>query len=284
MILLTGGTGFLGSHLLKELVREGHKVLVLIRTRSSLKRIKSIQNKISLVNIDEFKLGEIFHQNSITRIIHAATSYGRRNESDETILNTNFNFPLELAQHGAKNEISTFYNVATSLPPKINMYSSSKKLFQDRLDSFEDSFKVIHLIPEYFYGSDDDDSKLITMLIKKMKNFEPEIRLTSCLQRRDFIHIDDVISGFMTLLKNESKIATLSKIPIGSGKSIRLNEIVTGIAELIKYDKSKLLFGRLPLRENEVMTSIADISILQSFGWEPRIDIWEGINRLIKSQ
>ena len=80
-ILLTGATGFLGSHLLESFIHQGFDVSILKRSTSDTWRISHLIEKIKSYNIDEATINSIMREASPEIIVHTACSYGRKNES-----------------------------------------------------------------------------------------------------------------------------------------------------------------------------------------------------------
>jgi len=76
-ILLTGPTGFLGSHLLQALLNEGYKVIILKRSFSDTWRINHLLDNLKSYDINKTPLEKPFEENKIDIIIHTATNYGR---------------------------------------------------------------------------------------------------------------------------------------------------------------------------------------------------------------
>jgi len=93
-ILITGATGFLGSNLLKRLIRENYQIILLMRSSSNPERISDVLGKVVRYNADETDLTQIFDNHSIDTILHCATSYGRKEVSPLALLETNLFLPL----------------------------------------------------------------------------------------------------------------------------------------------------------------------------------------------
>jgi len=79
-ILITGATGFLGSHITWTLFNEGFNIIILKRSFSDIWRIREIIDKIRYYDIDKVELEIPFKENEIDCIIHTATNYGRKGE------------------------------------------------------------------------------------------------------------------------------------------------------------------------------------------------------------
>ena len=109
-VLLTGATGFLGSHILKGLVEQNIETVVLKRSFSNDNRIDKYRAQYKAYYVDRISLQEIFEKESIIdAVIHCATNYGRKNEKVSEVFQSNVVFPLQLL------EIATFFNTDTAL-------------------------------------------------------------------------------------------------------------------------------------------------------------------------
>lgn len=163
-----------------------------------------------------------------------------------------------------------------------NHYSLFKSQFSEWLNYFSSQIVTINLLLEHFYGPDDDDSKFVTAMIGKMKKNVPDIELTAGTQLRDFIFIDDVISAYRCVIGNISLFSGFTDVPLGSGETVSIRNLVEIIKESSK-SQTRLLFGSIPMRKTELLCSNADISILQNLGWTPKFSLNEGIKKTIDS-
>ena len=114
-ILLTGATGFLGSHLLDALLKNDYEVIVLKRSMSDTWRIESHLDEFKSYDIDSHGLDQVFKGNSIHTIIHMATLYRKSDNGidiDEMI-SSNITFPTTLLEIGIKNGLKAFINTGT---------------------------------------------------------------------------------------------------------------------------------------------------------------------------
>ena len=82
-VLVTGGTGFIGSHVIEHLLTNGYRVILLKRSFSKTWRIEEFKDKITCYNIDEIELDKIFRKESITAIIHLATYYKKHHTQED---------------------------------------------------------------------------------------------------------------------------------------------------------------------------------------------------------
>lgn len=273
--LISGSNGYLGSRLVAGLESAGHRVLRILRT-------PSVADGIPIEDIRDRKKLSV----PIDMIIHCATCYGRNGESDTEVLQVNVKFGLALLEFAVWNNIPAFINIGTSLPADVSTYAFTKNQFCEWGKFYAQQGKIdfIHLVLEHFYGPDEDPKqKFIAMIIRKMLQNEEELPLTRGEQIRDFIHVTDVIRAIQTVISHADECNGFKAIPIGSGIGYQLKEIVTLIHHLTG-SKSKLRFGALEYRQNELMHSCADISILKKWGWEPGITLNGGLEQIIKEQ
>ena len=285
-ILITGITGFLGSHLAKTLLQNNYDIVALKRSFSSLSRVKTILSSINIININNLdnNFDKIFTAaGKIDAIIHTATCYGRNNESVIDIFKANTEFPLQLLDAGSRANVDLFINTDTVLDKYLNLYSLSKnQLLQwGKFYSGTEKIRFANLRLEHFYGSDDDMSNFASFIINKCKDNAPELNLTKGEQMRDFIYIEDVVSAYLAFLnKCDSFTQKFIEFDVGSGSATSIRQFVETVHRLTK-SKTKLNFGELSYRSGEVMFSKADVSILSSMGWNCRFNIEDGLKRSI---
>jgi CDP-paratose synthetase len=291
-ILLTGSTGFLGSHLLIRLCNIGHSVVALKRSSSDTRRIHDFLNQVWLVDADRTPFEEIFKEQYIDAVIHTATCYGRDDESVTDIVNTNLSMPLELMElcttykTGAFINTDTFFNTETVLPFGLSQYVRSKKhlIEYGYALAHHSDLCFINAKLEHMYGSGDSSTKFIPFLIRSFLKQESQIDLTAGEQLRDFIHVDDVVCAFEVLLTKHHEIASpVAEVEVGSGTTVPIREVVELVHSLCGAG-TLLNFGGLSYRNGEIMNSIANNKFLNALGWTPKINLSEGLSRTIESE
>jgi len=283
-IVLTGITGFLGSHLAAALVAEGCEVIGLKRRSSSLQRLAGILPKLTLVDVESSDFEVLFRDyGKVDAIIHTATNYGRNSESVSEIFTANTEFPLRLLDAGSRAGVHAFMNTDTILDKYLNLYAFSKNQLLEwgRFFALHKKITFWNLRLEHFYGANDDASKFTAYIVDSCLSNEPEIQLTLGEQRRDFIYIDDVVSAYLLLLREiQCAPPGLSEFDVGSGTSISIREFVILVKQLTN-SSTTLNFGALPYRDGEVMHSVANVAPLLALGWRCNYDIKAGIRKLL---
>ena len=282
MIFLTGATGYLGSHILAQLVGCGYQVYCLKRKSSNLWRVESIASKVSWVDLEMIDFNSFFAEKKVELILHCATDYGRKKTDPIQTVEANLILPLKMLHAAVTQGVPYFLNTDTVLDKRINNYSLSKQQFVEWLETYADKIVSVNVALEHFYGPNDDASKFVTYIIQSLLDNVPEIPLTEGHQKRDFIHIDDVVNAFMKLIDSRKTLSMkFYRFEVGSGKPVEIREFISMVKRLSGNKHSHLNFGAIPYRKNEVMFSCVDTSGLEKLGWKPEISLEEGIIKTI---
>ncbi|MDP1573507.1 MAG: NAD-dependent epimerase/dehydratase family protein [Coxiellaceae bacterium] len=284
IVLLTGATGFLGSNILKMLLKENHQVIILKRSFSKTIRIEAYLSEIIFYNLDELlSLEEVFKKNKIDVIVHCATDYGRKSTENTQLIHANLILPLQLLQLAKAFQVKAFLNTDTILDKRVNSYSLSKKQFIEWMDLYINDIICINLSLEHFYGPFDDSSKFLSHIIQLLIEGVPEIPLTPGEQERDFVYIDDVVAAFSLILKNlpNYTLGNVEHYEVGSGTNIKIKDLVFLAKEIIGNKSSNVVLGALSYRDNEIMCSQVDLKKITSLGWAPKVTLFEGLKKTV---
>lgn len=279
-ILITGINGYLGSNLAKRYSKK-YKIVGLEYDTYDLFRIKD--NQFEVFSSKDGIPEELFKKYKIDIIIHTATFYGRNNESNGQMSYANMYLPQLLLEKAIQNGCKLFINTDTVLYRFTSSYSLTKKQFKDWLKFYTNnqSIKVVNLKLEHFYGPGTSNTNFITMMIQKMLRNENTIPLTSAEQNRDFLYIDDLLKVYDIMLKNSRGFSHFEEFRVGAGVNTNLRYILEYIKKHT-MSTSKLDFGDIPYRTNELMESQNDISKLSALSWTPKTPIDIGLSNVIK--
>ncbi len=282
-ILLSGATGFLGSHLLENFIKNGHKVIALVRSNSDLWRIKEFLPECRIYEIDKIPINKIFQESKIDLVVHTACSYGRSGESLSSIIESNLNFGIQILETAVAHNVKTFINTDTLLPKDVNAYSLSKAQFADWLKFSSKDIQVINMRMEHMYGPKDDKNKFIPWLINKMISDKDAIELTSGVQKRNFIYIEDILLAYNLVIQESNNLKNYNDFDVASNHLIEVRYFVREIAKEIETRKGmdiqdRLNFGAKEYRENDIMQPEFDNEAIRELGWKPSVDYRQGIN------
>jgi len=294
-VLITGGNGFIGSHLAEDLVQKDADVALLVRPESSLYRVEHLLKQLKIVQCDisdseglkkvvaEVKPEYVFHLAGLPNPARDASLIAPMNKvNTEGTLNMlvavtgvgikSFVFPGTSEDYGHN---PTPFVETQPLDP-ISPYSTSKCSAELWCKSFSNDYDVPTVIirPFQVYGSKQKPRMFIPSLIDsivKGKDFE----MTPGEQKRDFIHIDDVVE--LMELAAQSKHQKGDVFNAATGKPVTVAELAETLVEVtgsnIKINKT------LPYRKSEV-DMIADISKAKKLlGWTPKVTLEEGLKR-----
>jgi len=278
-ILITGINGFLGSHLAKKF-SSSFKIIGLEYSLDNLFRLGDRSFKVYATANNN--LEEVFEKNFIDIIIHTATYYGGKANNIPKIAETNFIVPFYLLDLAIKKNVPIFINTDTVLDRYVNPYALTKKQFLEWLYFRRNEIKVINLQLEQFYGKESSPNNFIKVMISKLKNNEPVINLTQGDQKRNFVHIYDIVSAFQTILNNYPLDVNYSEFQVTTGNPISIKELMLLLKDMIG-SSSELNFGAIPYRNNELMISKSDNTDLLKLGWEPKYNLIDGLMETLEN-
>jgi nucleoside-diphosphate-sugar epimerase len=282
-ILLTGATGFLGSALARHWVGQGHVVTVLVRPGSSRARLADIGAQLTWLQAEGAQLVAAVRQHPADVIVHTACSYGRRQETPLQIFEANVQLGMLLLQGVLAREPArrcSLLHTGSVLDAGLSLYALSKQQFADwgaRLAAqHPQQLQFIQLRLQHLYGPGDDASKFSSHVLRACARGEPTLALTACMQRRDFIHVQDAVSAIATVLQERVQFAACDAVDVGSGQAPPLRHFVETARRLIGA-RTRLDFGALPLRAGEPERCQADTTRLRAMGWAPRYTLEQGL-------
>ena len=297
--LVTGGRGFIGSHLIKTMVEQGEEVVVLTSQQLPLSTQKGIKYVYGDITKEE-SLHDIFRTNNIDGIFHLA-AVGNAMLSDKNpkkFNDININGTLNILKAANEAEVDNVVFSSSSLVygrvddemvsenstlNPLTPYAVSKIAGEFYCKMFAELYGMNIAILRYFnvYGPGQDASSEFAAAIPKfihlIRRHESPVIYGDGTQERDFVYVEDIVSANL-LAMNNSSIGTYN---VGMGKSHSLNQIVktimdvSGIEVDISYTES---------RGNEVRKVVSDISnARKDLGYQPKYDIYQGIKETWES-
>ncbi len=298
-IIVTGGAGFIGSHLVDELLNQNHEVIVLdnfstgrMQNLDHIKNIKIIDCDLSVNGswTNEFKgVDRVFHIAALADIVPSIKNPLKYFEANVT---GTFNTLKASQENGAKKFIysasSSCYGIPKKYPTNENEkidthypYALTKKMGEDLVMHFEKIYKLPSISLRFFnvYGTRSRTSGTYgavmgVFLAQKIAN-KPFTIVGDGKQTRDFTYVSDVVNA---LIKASNSDLSGEILNVGSGNTVSVNTL----AKLIGGKDYKKVF--IPKRPGEPDCTFANIEkIKKLLQWEPFIPIEEGVSIVLKN-
>ena len=271
-ILLTGATGFLGSHLLKALVSKGYKVVVLKCSTSDMWRLKGFENTFISYDIDQVPLQKVFQEQPIDTVIHTAWAGVASTDRDNwEVQIENFYFSKKLIDLsvlfnikkiiclGSQAEYGNYNEKVNEdfLPTPIGAYASVKLFTSHYLRNIAQENHISWYWIRVFsiIGENETQSWLLSQVIKSLL-VNNSIELTEGEQYYDYMYVADFVSAIEKILSAEKKES--GTYNLCTGIPIKIKDLLCLIADKLNKDKQLLRFGAIPYRPNQNMFMIGN--------------------------
>ncbi|MEQ8821129.1 MAG: SDR family oxidoreductase [Sumerlaeia bacterium] len=301
-IIVTGGAGFIGSHIATALVERGHEVVV-VDNLSTGKRenIAHLDGRIEFVRgsvADEDLLDEILPGTRCVYHEAAVASVPRSVAEPLPTHDTNITATLRLLEGARRHGVKRFVFAASSaaygdgeepvktedlLPRPLSPYAVHKLACEQYLRVYHSLHGVETVALRYFnvFGARQDPKSeyaaVIPKFITRMLNGERPIIFGDGLQSRDFIHVDNIVKG--NLLAMESETAPGEVINLGCGASYSLIDLVEALNDVMKTEFDPLFE---PAKPGDVRHSHAGIGRAQALlGFEPEVSFRDGLAKTV---
>jgi nucleoside-diphosphate-sugar epimerase len=279
-VLVSGATGYLGSRLASAFAADGFEVTALVRAGSSVERLEPMKGVVRIErSSDPRDARSLAREHEV--VLHAATTYRADDVLD--LVESNLRLPLALLQGACERPSRCFIDVGTGLPRDLNAYSLSKAQLVDWLQLLAPAagLAVASIELQHYYGPDAPSRNFVAFLVESILSGAPHIDLTEGHQRRDFIHVDDVVDGIRTVMRRPPSPGEVLRIPLGAGTAISIRELALLIRE-VTGESTELRFGAMPSRTAEPELCVADLRAMTELGWHPRVSLRSGLEALVE--
>jgi UDP-glucose 4-epimerase len=299
-VIVTGGTGFVGSNLAGRLLRDGHEVHLLVRAGYQSWRIENIRGD---VRIHEVQLHDI---ESVTRVVdqirpdwifHLAVYGAFSTQMDvQWMVQTNIHGTINLVEACLKTGFESFVNTGSSSeygfkdhPPAEtealepnSPYAASKAagtLFC-RQTARQQHVHLPTLRLYSVYGPYEDPTRLVSTLI--VRGLQGELPpLVGPETARDFVHVDDAVEAYLLAATHPGQEPG-AIYNVGVGEQTTVREAVT-VARHVLEIPAEPSWGTMPARSWDTSVWVSDNRrIRQQLGWAPRYDFLHGFTATVE--
>jgi nucleoside-diphosphate-sugar epimerase len=297
-ILITGGTGFLGQHVLNRLVLSENKPLVLNRNFNP-EFLAEYSEKIIRVEVDlsDYKaLSWVFKDYKPHKVIHLAGGSGKNKESRTNLEKVNFEATARLLEIASDCGVQRIIITGTAdeygfqTPPQketmtakpLSEYAVSKnKAVNHALFLFKErNLPVVVLRPFTVYGIGQPSEMFVSQAVECALKNNP-FEMSNGTQKRDLVFVTDFADAMMKALSVENIEGEIFNV--GSGEAVALRDLAEKIWKLVGAAPKLLKIGARLTKDNELHDTLADISKIKAvLGWEPKISIEEGLRIIIE--
>lgn len=296
-ILLTGGTGFIGSHLVKKLINSGQEIVLLKRSVSNTSRITDLLSQVKPYNIDQTDLEQVFVTEKPDLIIHLATKYIKANPSHAEVKEmseVNIVLPTTLLRLAEKHGVKYFINTGTCFEYKLsnepiseenliepyNDYAETKVKFEEvlRKSLKKSSLRAVTLKLFYPYG-EKDNRKLIPIIMDSFI-LNTAFSLTKGEQKLNLTYVEDIVEAYMKTIEfmASDRYENYEVFNIGSDKAYSVKEVVS-MVEKIAGKPTQLQFT-YHYALNEIMYMNCDnTKAKERLGWKTKNSIEQGLTK-----
>jgi len=299
-ILVTGGAGFIGSHLVDSLIEKGHQVEIIDNLATGQKENLNPAAKFHQLSIEDQKVADIFEQGEFDCVFHLAAQINVRSSIEDPINDAQANIlgALNILENCKKYQVPKFifsstggalYGDAEILPTPetypakpISPYGIAKLTIENYLHyySLVHNLKTTILRYSNVYGPRQNslaEAGVVSIFINKILQNEQPVINGDGKQTRDYVYVSDVVAANIAALENEN-IGTYN---IATAKETDVNQIFNLIKDNfsdreIKEEHSAGIAG-------EQRTSCLDIGLAQKeLGWAPGGALEDGIEKTVE--
>lgn len=301
--IVTGGAGFIGSHLAEELASHDYRVIILddlstgkmaniapILTQGDVQFVPGSITALSLLNKLFQSIDYVFH-------LAAITSVPRSIENPLASHDVNITGTLNVLTAAKDNKVkkliyassSSVYGDTPTLPKKEDMppkpqspYAVTKLASEHYCQVFHQAFGLPTVCLRYFnvYGPKQDPGSqyaaVIPKFISRLLQNKPPIIFDDGKQTRDFTFVNDAVEATILAAENDAR----GVFNIGTHQRTTINELAQLIAKLMGKDIEPI---HQEPRPGDVRHSLADISRARQLGYEPKYTLEQGLKETITS-
>lgn len=310
--LITGGAGFIGSHLADKLLKEENRVIVVDNfcdfynpkikednVKHNLSNPSYTLKRVDIRNRDE--LAKVFDEQKVDVVVHLAAMAGVRPSIDNPIYYQEVNcvgtqnILEEMKLHNVKKLVmassSSVYGNCKEVPFKENMivdfaispYAATKKANEVMTHVYHKLFDFNVIMLRFFtvFGPRQRPDLAINKFTRLMLNDEPIPMFGDGTTSRDYTYVEDIVDGIeksIEYVNNNNNVYEI--LNLGNSSPVSLKEMINTIAEVLNKTPK---IQELPMQPGDVERTFADISKAKKLiGYEPKTSFKQGIENFVK--
>lgn len=288
--IITGATGFIGSNLVRVLLKNNSKITIITRKNSDYSKILDIKDKLNIYeyNGDIIELVNLFNLINPDLVIHLASSFILNHRLDEIdkLIDSNIRFGTQILEamklSNCKKIINTssyYQHYNNEIYNPVNLYAATKQAFEDIIYYYSSEYNIKSITLELFdtYGENDSRPKILNLL-NNYANSKKVLDMSLGEQILDITYIDDIVSAYLKTIQlisiKEDNIP--DKYSLISENRIKLKDLVR-LYEQVTNKKINVNLGAKPYRNRQIMNPWDKGKHLPQ--WQARISISEGIKK-----
>lgn len=298
-VMVTGGAGFIGSHLVDRLIQEGHEAVVVDNLSTGKRKHVNRAARFYKLDVQSPRLERVFRKERPSVLMHLAAQMDIRRSVEDPIFDAQSNIlgtinVLEQAvRHGSRKVVfassggaiygeQEVFPAPESHPTRpLSPYGISKLAGEFYLAYYQQHSGIQYVSLRYsnVYGPRQDphgEAGVVAIFTQKMLSGEQPIVNGTGRQTRDFVFVEDVVDAHLSVMGKDVQ----GCYNVGVGEETSINELFGMLADLTKSG-SKQVHG--PAKKGEQARSVVDSTKLrQELGWEPRTPLSEGLSRTVE--
>lgn len=298
-ILVTGGAGFIGSHVVDRLILEGNEVVVVDNLSTGKRKHVNKKAVFYKMDIQSKRIDKVLRNERPRVLIHLAAQMNVRHSTENPQFDAQVNIlgTINLLEHAVRHGVrkvtfassgGAIYGEQEVFPAPenhrtepVSPYGISKLAGEKYLAYFANAtglrFVALRLANVYGPRQDSDgEAGVVAIFTKKMLQNEQPIINGTGKQTRDFIYVDDVVEAILVTLGEDVQ----GIFNVGTGQETPINDgyrILKGLTN----SQCKDLFGAA--KKGEQYRSVLDVrKIRETFGWDPQTSFQEGLQKTVE--
>ena len=287
-ILLTGASGFIGSHVLEELLKRGYRVHAVVHSGEIPPHSEVTVHRLDL--LDSAAVESFMAEQKFTHLLHLAWYVGKKcqmNDLNVDWLVASLKLVHSFVQHGGEHFLGTgtcseyeykygFMREDATPTNSGTLYGNAKNSLCRMAHIFCTQHNVHFQWTRIFncYGPAENSKRLVSSTTISCLRGE-DVRVSDCMNFLDYLHVGDTARGIVDVIESELTGA----VNICSGRPVQLRAIVETIAKLTGFH-GRIQWGSIPAAfSNELV--VGDNHKLRSIGWQPQYDLTSGLQDTI---